>query len=81
MTALLIGVTTFAGMVAGGVIGSYGYRAYRRIEIWGRNMNECDRIFQIAAGDEGQWEVHAGKRRTPRVGISLVPLDTPHPRG
>jgi hypothetical protein len=45
MIALLIGASVFAGVV----LGWYGYKASVRIAVWGRNMNECDRIFQMAS--------------------------------
>lgn len=45
MIALLIGAST---LIAIGVAGWYGYRAYCRIQEWGRRMNEIDRIFQYS---------------------------------
>jgi hypothetical protein len=44
MIALLMGASVFAGVV----LGWYGYKASVRIAVWGRNMDECDRIFQMA---------------------------------
>jgi hypothetical protein len=44
MIALLLGASTLVV----GVVGWYGYRAFCRIQEWGRGMNEIDRIFQIA---------------------------------
>jgi hypothetical protein len=65
---LLLGATTLA--IA--VLGWYGYRAFVRIETWGRNMNDCDRIFQEAAMHEDGWGPEVDRRR-PAHGISVVP--------
>ena len=74
MTALLMVATTLS--IA--VLGWYGYKAYRRIEAWGRNMNEIDRIFQDADQFEGACSSRPiGKRVS--GGMSLVQtLKTPH---
>ena len=74
MTTLLFGATTLA-VVA---LGWYGYRAFVRIATWGRNMNDCDRIFQEAAIHDDGWEPEVSKRRPPRD-IALAPsLKVPH---
>jgi hypothetical protein len=75
MTALLIGATTLAVVALGWV----GYKALLRIETWGRNMNDADRIFQEAAVPDDGWEPEVSKRR-PQHGIALAPsLKVPHP--
>jgi hypothetical protein len=68
VTALLIGVSTLA--VVG--LGWFGHKALRRIEAWGRNMNEIDGIFQGSAMEDGGWSSRPVSERKPR-GISLVP--------
>jgi len=74
MTTLLIGATTLA--VA--VLSWFGHRAFLRVETWGRNMNDVDRIFQDAALNDGVWDSAVTRKRT-RSGISLTPtLKTPH---
>jgi hypothetical protein len=60
------------------VFGWFGYKAFRRIEAWGRNMNEIDGIFQKADPQDGGWSPRASNKPTPR-GMTLVPtLKTPH---
>ncbi|MGA1982812.1 MAG: hypothetical protein ABSG84_10060 [Acidobacteriaceae bacterium] len=74
MTTLLLGATALA-VVA---LGWFGYRAFVRIETWGRKMNDCDRIFQEAGIQDDEWEPEVSKRRPPR-GIALAPaLKVPH---
>lgn len=60
------------------VVGWFGYKAYQRIEIWGRNMNEIDRIFQDSDQHDGGWSSRPISKRM-AGGISLSPtLRTPH---
>ena len=42
------------GLVIGGIaLGWYGHKAIVRIQVWGMNMNEQDRILQIVTNAEG----------------------------
>jgi hypothetical protein len=72
MTALLIGMSAIVGIG----LGWYGYKAHLRIEAWGRNMNECDQIFQIASGEmpeESDGLAEDGRRVASMTGHNLHP--------
>jgi hypothetical protein len=72
MSALLIGMSAIVGIG----LGWYGYKAHLRIEAWGRNMNECDQIFQIASGEmpeELDGLVKDGRRLASMAGHTLHP--------
>ena len=72
MTALLIGVTTLVVMAW---LGWYGYRAYLRIETWGRNLNEIDGIWREETLREARTRpVVSGDRVA--VGVASVPRFT-----
>jgi hypothetical protein len=71
MTTLLLGVTTLVVTI----LGWFGYKAVRRINAWGRKMNELDRIFQDSAQETGGWSSRPISKRK-SGGVSLVP--TPH---
>jgi hypothetical protein len=44
-------------LLTGAALGWFGHKAIVRIEVWGRNAQECDRIFQIAEGiEESEYE-------------------------
>jgi hypothetical protein len=60
MIALLIGTLALAGVA----LGWYGYRASVRIAVWGRNMDECDRIFQTMEEQKADVEFPKPPRRT-----------------
>lgn len=57
MISLLFGTLILAGIG----LGWYGYKASLRIAEWGRGMDECDHIFQIAGGIEEQASWDAGE--------------------
>jgi hypothetical protein len=44
MTMLLLGMSVFAGMG----LGWFGHKAKLRIDLWGRNADQQDLIFQAA---------------------------------
>ena len=56
MIALLLG----SSALVVGALGWYGYRAFCRIQEWGRGMNEIDRIFQYAGKHVDQREFVRG---------------------
>jgi len=65
MMSLLIG----SSLVAGIGLGWFGCKASRRIAQWGRNMNEVDRIFQMADEQSGGFEV---MQKRPAQGVHAV---------
>ena len=69
MIALLIGVTTLAGMA----FGWYGYKAHLRIETWGRKMNEIDGICQEESLADDGLPSYAGRKQE-AVGVPLLPV-------
>ena len=73
VSALLIGASTLVVTA----LGWFGYRAFLRIETWGRNMNEIDGIFLDSAIEDGGWSSRPISERKPR-GISLVPTHHHH---
>ena len=75
MIALLIGVTALTFMA---LLGWYGYRAYLRIQTWGRNMNEIDGIC-LEEVLPGAGLRSYSERRRDAVNIPLVAsFKTPH---
>jgi hypothetical protein len=74
MIPLLIG----AFAVAGAGIGWVGYKANVRIAEWGRNMNECDRIFQMAAEGEGDPDQPMVRSRSTEDGRAKTPFVGQH---
>ena len=72
MIALLISTS----LVAGTVLGWFGYKATLRIQAWGRNMNEQDRIFQEAM-PEASVEPPKGHKR-PGSDAGAVPALVSH---
>jgi hypothetical protein len=68
MIACLIGVSALLGSG----LGWLGYRASLRIAEWGRNMDECDRIFQMAAGEmpEARDEIVTDGQRIASLGAA-----------
>jgi len=59
MMPLLIGV----GAVGVAGLAWFGYKANKRIASWGRNMDEVDRIFQMANEAEEEAEMQAVRSR------------------
>ena len=73
VSALLIGASTLVVTA----LGWFGYKALRRIDAWGRNMNEIDEIFQDSAMEGGGWSSRPISERK-AAGISLVPTTHHH---
>jgi hypothetical protein len=67
--------------VAGAGIGWVGYKANARIAEWGRNMNECDRIFQIAAEGKDHAEPSMARSRGTEEGRAKSPYVGHMPTG
>ena len=69
MIPLLIGISLLAGLG----LGWFGHKAKLRIDIWGRNEQEQDLIFQVAEGGrnfENNW------KRIPGDASPLAPFTT-----
>lgn len=59
----MIGLQFSFSVLAGSGIGWYGYKAYTRIDAWGREMDKLDQIFREAEAQE-----------TPRPCVQLTHL-------
>jgi hypothetical protein len=74
MITLLVGISILGGVG----LGWYGYKAFLRIEAWGRGMDECDQIFQAMSEGTGSTGFEEGRKRAPKDGPCIAPLVTSH---